>query len=135
MGKGKGCREACCVVGFFLFTLRLWGVMFTDSPLRPGTDPNAGTVNRIPVTPQARQEFFLSPHPSPALPSVTAAKPGSPEKPRRRSPSRILHSRGQHPQGSPALITWALVGDPGTALQLWDQSQISSLDKNKGGPG
>ena len=53
--------------------------MFTDSPLRPGTDPNAGTVNRIPVTPQARQEFFLSPRPSPVLPSMTAAKPGSPE--------------------------------------------------------
>lgn len=108
--------------------------MFTDSPLRPGTDPNAGTVNRIPVTPQARQEFFLSPRPSPVLPSMTPPKPATPEKPR-SSPSPILHSRGQHPRGSPALIMWTLVGYPGTALQLWDQGQISSLDKDEGGPG
>ena len=111
--------------------------MFTDSPPRPGSDPNrnAGTVNRVPVTPQAWQEFFLSLNPSPVPPSVTAAKPGRPEKPQGRSGAPPRPSpQGPAPRGQALTSRGTSVGYPGIALQLGNQGPISSLNKAEGAP-
>lgn len=110
-GKGKVCpkKKKSALLWVFSFHAKTSGVMFTDSPPRPGSDPdrNAGTVNRIPATPQAWQQFFLSLDPSPVPPRVTAARPGRPEKPQRRSDAPSpSYTPGASATRASSHITW-----------------------------